>query len=92
LPRATFEAMALAKPVVAFAMGGIPEMVESGVNGLLAGKPPDVGQMARHFVEYFRRAELRKAHGQAGRALVERDFDARPHARVIQREIERVAR
>jgi len=92
LPRATFEAMALAKPVVAFAMGGIPEMVESGVNGLLAGKPPDVGQMARHFVEYFRRAELRKAHGQAGRALVERDFDARTHARVIQREIERVAR
>jgi glycosyltransferase involved in cell wall biosynthesis len=91
LPRATFEAMALAKPVVAFSVGGIVEMVEPGRTGLLAGNPPDVRLMAEHFVTYFRSPELRAAHGQAGRSVVERRFDARPHAQVIQREIERVA-
>jgi glycosyltransferase involved in cell wall biosynthesis len=91
LPRATFEAMALAKPVVAFSVGGIVEMVESGHTGLLAGNPPDVRLMAQHFVTYLRSPGLRTDHGQAGRSVVERRFDARPHARVIQREIERVA-
>jgi glycosyltransferase involved in cell wall biosynthesis len=91
LPRATFEAMALAKPVVAFSVGGIVEMVEPGHTGLLAGNPPDVRLMAEHFVTYFRSPGLRIAHGRAGRSVVERRFDARPHARVIQREIERVA-
>jgi glycosyltransferase involved in cell wall biosynthesis len=91
LPRATFEAMALAKPVVAFSVGGIVEMVEPCRTGLLAGNPPDVPLMAEHFVTYFRSPGLRMAHGHAGRSVVERRFDARPHAQVIQREIERVA-
>jgi len=35
LPYSIIEAMACAKPVIASNMGGIPEMVEHGVNGLL---------------------------------------------------------
>jgi glycosyltransferase involved in cell wall biosynthesis len=91
LPRALLEAMALGKPVVAFSVGGIPEIVEHGVHGALAGSPPDPRAMARHFVRYFRAPELRKLHGRAGRERLERDFDARPHARRMQREIERAA-
>ena len=90
LPRALFEAMAFRKPIVAFSVGGIPELVDHGVHGsLAAGHPPDIPQMAGHFVRYFRSAELRHLHGAAGRRRLELEFDARPHARKIQREIER---
>jgi glycosyltransferase involved in cell wall biosynthesis len=89
LPRALFEAMAFRKPVVAFSVGGIPELVEDGVHGsLAAGNPPNVPQMAAYFVRYFRSAELRRLHGEAGRRRLELEFDARPHARKIQWEIE----
>jgi glycosyltransferase involved in cell wall biosynthesis len=90
LPRALFEAMAFRKPVVAFSVGGIPELIDHGVHGsLAAGNPPDVSQMASYFVRYFRSPELRRLHGEAGRRRLELEFDARPHARKIQREIER---
>jgi glycosyltransferase involved in cell wall biosynthesis len=91
LPRALLEAMALGKPVVAFSVGGIPEIIEDGVHGALAGSPPDPSAMAHHFVRYFRAPELRTRHGRAGRERLERDFDARAHASRMQREIERAA-
>jgi glycosyltransferase involved in cell wall biosynthesis len=91
LPRSLLEGMALAKPIVAFSVGGIPEIVEHGVHGALAGKPPDTGAMAREFVRYFRSPELRRRHGLAGRRRLEREFDAPQHAERIQREIERAA-
>jgi glycosyltransferase involved in cell wall biosynthesis len=90
LPRSLFEAMALDKPLAAFSIGGIPEAVEHGVNGLLAnGHPPDVDGLADTFVTYFRSESMRRAHGAAGRARVVAEFDSRPHAQRVQREIER---
>jgi glycosyltransferase involved in cell wall biosynthesis len=92
LPRALLEGMALGKPLVAFAVGGIPELLEHNVNGLLArGDPPDPWEMGQNFVRYIRSPEMRRRHGEAGRRRVEHGFDSRPHALAIQREIERVA-
>jgi glycosyltransferase involved in cell wall biosynthesis len=85
LPRAVMESMAMAKPVVAFAMGGIGEMIEDGVEGRLAhGRPPDVEALAEACLDYFADPELRRSHGIAARRRVERDFEAKEHARLLQ--------
>lgn len=92
LPRAVIESMAFGLPVVAFDVGGVAEMLRDGETGtLVAGTPPDVKGLAAQFVRYARDASLRQRQGHAGRALVEREYDARGHARRIQSEIERVA-
>jgi glycosyltransferase involved in cell wall biosynthesis len=39
-PNALLEAMAMARPVVATPVGGVPEMVREGVEGLLVGSAP----------------------------------------------------
>lgn len=91
LPRAVMEAMAMGKAVAAFAMGGISEMLADGVEGrLVSGRPPDIAGLAEALLAYFRDPGLRRSHGAAARRRVERDFDARKHARKLQAEMFRV--
>ena len=92
LPRAVMESLAMGKPVAAFAMGGISQMIDHGVEGLLyGGRPPDVAGLAEGFLAYFRNPEMRQAHGAAARARIERDFDSRKHALRLQAEMFKVA-
>ncbi|MDR3527624.1 MAG: glycosyltransferase [Rhizomicrobium sp.] len=92
LPRAVMEAMAMGKAILAFAMGGIAEMVADGTEGrLYSGKPPDIEGLAEGCLAYFRDSELRRRHGAAARARIERDFDSRKHARRLQEEMFRIA-
>jgi glycosyltransferase involved in cell wall biosynthesis len=92
LPRAVIESMALGKPVIAFDVGGVAEMLRGGETGaLVRGVPPDVDGLASQFLRYLRDPALREAHGRAGRARVERDFDGATQARKIQNEIVRTA-
>lgn len=46
LPNTIMESMACGTPCLAFALGGIPDMVESGKNGYLA-KPFDIAEMVK---------------------------------------------
>jgi len=98
LPRSILEAMALGRPVIAYGVGGVVEMVESGVTGELVAFEPagaraqgasarSVEGLADAFVRYWRDPCLRERQGRAGRERVVRDFDARAHARRIQGEI-----
>ena len=91
LPRAVIEAMSFGKPVVAFEVGGIPEMIEDGTNGaLVRGSPPDVDGMASAFVRYACEPETRRAHGFAARQRAVEHFDSRAHAKRMQDELLRV--
>jgi glycosyltransferase involved in cell wall biosynthesis len=72
------EAMSMGKPVLAHAVGGIPEMVEHGKTGLLA--TPNV-DLADKLLEYARDAGTRDAHGKCGRERILQEFEAAKHAR-----------
>ena len=54
-------------------MGGNPELVREGVTGtLVPAANPDA--MANGLLNYVRDAELRQQHGQAARAIIDREF------------------
>ncbi len=92
LPRAVIESMALGKPVIAFDVGGVAEMLADGTTGsLVRGVPPDVHGLADQMLRYLRDPELRSSQGRAGRTRVERDFDGKTQAVRIQNEIVRAA-
>lgn len=67
------EAMARRVPVVASAVGGIPEVITSGVDGLLV-PPADPAALAAAIVELLGSAALRRRIGQAGFATVRDRF------------------
>ncbi len=86
LPRAVIETMALGKPVIAFDVGGVAEMLADGTTGTLA-RVSDTDAMAQAMLRYLRDPELRLTHGRAGRRRVELHFDGARQARRIQNEI-----
>ena len=69
------DAMALRKPVVATRAGGIPEVVEDGVTGLLV-PPRDPTALAQALLYLLRHPERGKKFGEAGRSRVEQHFTA----------------
>jgi L-malate glycosyltransferase len=67
------DAMACARPIVATRAGGIPEIVEDGVNGLLV-PPRDAASLAAAIVRALKDESLRTRMGDAGYARVRERF------------------
>ena len=61
--------MAAARPVVATSVGGVPDLVEHGVNGLLTGAG-DPAATAEAIVTLLADPERRRAMGETGRKRV----------------------
>ena len=68
------EAMALARPVVAYNVGGVPEVVEDGLTGTLveAGRLGELRVALQGYLDDPQRAHL---HGRNGRQRVLESFD-----------------
>lgn len=60
-------------PVVATNVGALPEMVEEGVTGFLV-EPKDDQSLAERFARLCSNRDLARQFGQAGRAVVEREY------------------
>lgn len=73
--RVVIEAMAARKPVVATAVGGIPEIVVDGVTGFLV-PPRSPADLASSITRILGDPQLAEAMGQAGRRRVEQHFTA----------------
>ena len=80
VPVVLMEAMASRLPVIATRVGGVAELVEDGVNGLLVA-PGDVAGLICAMERLLRDPDLRRRMGQAGRAVVESRHDVRSEAR-----------
>lgn len=76
LPRVVLEAMAMRVPVVASAVGGVPEAVEDGVTGILV-PPGDSESLAAALAQVLDDPELAARLGEAGRRRVIEEFEAR---------------
>jgi glycosyltransferase involved in cell wall biosynthesis len=81
LPHVVLEAMAAGIPVVVSHKGGLPEVVEDGVTGLLV-KWGDETALTEAVRRVLGDAALARRLGEAGRARVERDFG---WARLVER-------
>lgn len=70
------EAMGCGKPVVASSVGGIPELIEDGITGILI--PPERPKdLAKAIITLLQNSELALRMGQAGRKRAEEYFDLR---------------
>jgi len=72
LGSAVLLAMAAGVPVLASAVGGLPEIVEAGVTGLLTGNSSE--QIADGMLRMMADEALRERLGRSGRARVEQAF------------------
>jgi glycosyltransferase involved in cell wall biosynthesis len=70
-PHGVVESLAVGTPVIATAVGGVPEIVEDGVNGLLV-PPADADALAAALRRYLDDAELQARLRAAAVSSVER--------------------
>ena len=66
---ALMEAMACGRPVVASRVGGVPELVRDGIDGILVASS-DVRALAGAITKLLKDAKLRERMGKAGRGRV----------------------
>jgi glycosyltransferase involved in cell wall biosynthesis len=73
LPMALLEAMAWGLPAIATPVGGVPNVVRDGVNGLLVA-PGHTDALAESLSALMASADRRRELGAAARATIEREF------------------
>ena len=91
LPNVVLEALACAVPVVAFAVGGIPDAIVSEENGFLAPKG-NIEVLALQVTSILSNAGLQGALRQGARRMAEKRFDLRGCASAYLRLFEELAK
>ena len=82
MPMSILEAMGYGLPVVSTTVGGIPQLVEHGVNGYLY-EPGDVDGFTEGILRLLRDPELRDRMGKAGYDRVKESFSFEAHTEKI---------
>lgn len=83
LPTVLAEAMAAEKPIIASNVGGVPEMVDDGQNGLLIS-PADPSALTEACLKLLENPERAQAMGKTGRQIVAERFDIRRQVRRLE--------
>jgi len=77
-PYSILEAFALGKPVIGSRIGGIPELVKDGENGLLF-EPGNANELAEKIKWMIAHPKERQEMGQRARELVKREYTPEMH-------------
>jgi glycosyltransferase involved in cell wall biosynthesis len=83
LPVAILEAMALGRPVVAAAAGGVPGIVKDGVTGILV-EPNEPVALAAGIEKLINDPYLAERLGQAAQDMVEKEYGLEPMVRATE--------
>jgi len=73
LPNVVIEAMLLARPVIAFDVGDVKELIRSDLTGRVV-PPNDIYLMTQRAQELLMRPELRESIGQNARKFIKENF------------------
>jgi len=76
LPTTIIDAMAASTPVVATRVGGIPELIDHGVSGILVPAPPEASELAAALGELLCDPDRRRRLAAAGRERFEQEYTA----------------
>ncbi|MDW8106406.1 MAG: glycosyltransferase [Armatimonadota bacterium] len=82
-PMSVMEAMAAGLPVVATAVGGVPELVEEGITGLLVPSE-DIAALTQALQRLVDDPDLRATMGSHARRIAQERFDARVMTRAYE--------
>jgi len=77
--RVIIEAMSMSKPVVAARAGGVPEIIEENVSGLLHS-PANYNDLASKILQLFESSQLRETVGINARQRVLSEFNTAKHS------------
>lgn len=81
-PGVILETMASSRPVIATRIGGIPEAIQDGENGLLIAVG-DVGEFFKAILRLSREPQFAKALGRKGRNIAEQRFTTTALAQAV---------
>lgn len=84
-PLALLEAMSFGIPVVASSVGGIPDMVESGLNGILV-KPGSAGEIKDAIYNLYHAPDYKNKIGKSARKGVESRYNLQDWIRSMENE------
>jgi len=88
-PISVLEAMAVGRPVIATQVGGIPEVIESGKNGILI-KPGDANELAQNILVLLKNPKLQKGLGTNAAYFIANQFNLNKIANKVQNLYEKV--
>ena len=89
IPQFLFQIMAMGKPVIATEVGGIPEIVTSGVTGVLI-PPEDPAALAKAMVQVLGDPGSARRLGAEGRRLVEQGYTVEKMAEKVYKVYQQV--
>ncbi|MBP5672706.1 MAG: glycosyltransferase, partial [Victivallales bacterium] len=85
LPRSVVQGMAAGKPVIAYPLDGTPEVISSGTTGFLIN-PHDTENLVQNINILIHSIQRRREIGQRARERVEKLFDWRRMADILEQE------
>ena len=83
-PLTVLEAMSLGKPVIASDIGGIGEIIEDGVNGMLI-EPNRPEQITEKIIYLFKHPELFDKIGEKAKEVVEQKFSLNKYVKAMEK-------